>query len=80
MSSDTSLTDWMWCYENPKEAAVVIVDLERRLAEAQERERGAIGYLTRNVLEPHNARPLPDLMGICTQIDNIVAGLKRGNL
>lgn len=33
----------------------------------------AIGYLTRNVLEPNKAIPLDTLMGICTQVDHLCA-------
>lgn len=37
-------------------------------------ERAAVaGYLIRNVLRPNGASPLGDLMGICTQVDHIVA-------
>ena len=38
----------------------------------------ARAYLIRNVIVPLHPTcvPLPDLMGICTQVDNITAGLK----
>lgn len=48
------------------EAADAIAALTRELEEAR-------GYLTRNVLEPHGASPLPTLIGICTQVDHISA-------
>jgi hypothetical protein len=35
----------------------------------------ARGYLVRNVLTPHKAEALADLMGVCTQVDHITASM-----
>ena len=37
----------------------------------------AYGYLVRNVIEPRGLTPLPTLMGVCTQVDNITCYLEK---
>lgn len=35
------MTDWMWCYEQPQEAATTIDELQQRVAELEELRRTA---------------------------------------
>jgi hypothetical protein len=58
-----------------------VIARQARMANVPQRGKGeceeAYGYLLRNVIEPNGLLPLPTLMGICTQVDNLVAGMKR---
>lgn len=70
------------CDEYHNTAAAEAATTLRAIAaerDALRAERDAArGYLIRNVIEPlhPNVTPLPDLIGVCTQIDNITAGLR----
>lgn len=35
------MTDWMWVYENPKDAAKLVDDLTKRIAELEELRKSA---------------------------------------
>jgi ribosomal protein S12 len=54
--------------------------LVKRVREMEDEINQAVGYLKRNVLEPHNADPLNYLMGICTQVDHITATARNAAL